>query len=161
MFVQKEKVFSRITQTQAYQTVFPSQSSTSSSPVLDNLCQHLDGELPSYQPNSEIASETAPDISVSEIQQQLEAQQQMASETCTTIIIHPNFKPDTPRESHFGTTSTEHVESSEQSASNVNISVSEDQTYVVQPLNAVKPKNTLQTTFDILVNKPFILELVL
>jgi len=42
-----------------------------------------------------------------------------------------------------------------------NQSWSEDQTYVVQPINVAKPENTLQNAFDTLINKPFILEHVL
>jgi len=42
----------------------PTQSSTCKSPFIDTLSQHLDGELPGYEPNSKIASETTPDIVV-------------------------------------------------------------------------------------------------
>jgi len=79
----------------------------------------------------------------------------MASETCTTMIIHPDFKPDSPLESLFDTTSYE------QSACDTKILVSEDQTYIVQPINAAKPENTLQTAFDTLLNQSSILESVL
>ena len=61
---QKEKVISRLAKTQAYHSTFPSQSLTSDSLVIDKLSQHLDGELPDYQSNSEIASKTALEIAV-------------------------------------------------------------------------------------------------
>jgi len=154
LYKQKEKVFSRITKTQAYQTVI--QSQTSDSPVIDNLSQHLDGELPDYQPNSEIASETAPDIVVSKILQQPETQSQMASETCTNMIIHPDFMPDPSLESHSETSTSENVESFNQSASDTDISVSED-----QPINVSISNNTLQTVVDNLLNKPSVIELIL
>jgi len=75
----------------------------------------------------------------------------MALETCTEIFIHPDFKPDSPLQSFMETTATEHT------ASDTNISVSEDTTYVVQPINAAKPKNTLQNAFDTLLNNLSIL----
>jgi len=65
----------------------------------------------------------------SEIQQQPETQSQMASETCITMIVHPDFKSDSPLEAHFETSTFDQL------ASDTNISVSEDQTYCVQPLH--------------------------
>ena len=77
----------------------------------------------------------------------------MASETCTTMIIYPDFKSDSPLESLLETTSS--------SASDVSISKSEDQTYVVQPINAAIPKNSLQNTFDPCSTNPLCLNLFL
>lgn len=50
----------------------------------------------------------------------------MASETCTTLVIHPDFKPNSPLESHFETSSSDHFESTEHSTSDARISVLED-----------------------------------
>jgi len=82
----------------------------------------------------------------------------MAQNLCTDIIIHPDFKLTSPLESHFDTTSSEQVESSDQSASDTSILVSKDQTYCVQPLNVATSNHTLQDAFDTLLNKPSFLE---
>ena len=59
--------------------------------VLDDLVNHYSRELPSYEPNLEKASEVASDVVASESQQQPNSQ--MASYTCTEIIIHPEQQP--------------------------------------------------------------------
>ena len=102
----------------------------------------------------EIASKTAPDIAISENQQQPETLQ-MAFETCTAMVIHLDFKPDSPLQSILETSSTD------QSVSDTSTSVSEDQAHVIQPISAAKPKSSLQTTLDTLNNKSFVLEPVL
>jgi len=70
----------------------------------------------------------------------------MASETCTTIIIHPGFKPNSPLESRFETTSYEQDELDNQSASDTSTSVSEDQTFNVQPVHAAKPEAVINSS---------------
>jgi len=75
----------------------------------------------------------------------------MASETCTAIVIHLDFKPDSPLQSILETSSTD------QSMSDTSTSVSEDQAHVVQPFNAAKPKSSLQTALDTFINEPSIL----
>jgi hypothetical protein len=79
----------------------------------------------------------------------------MASETCTTLIIHPDFKPDSPLQSILETSSTD------QSVSDASMSVSEDQTHVVQPINVAQLENTLQNAINTLLNKPTVLEPIL
>jgi len=79
----------------------------------------------------------------------------MGSKTCTTLIIHLDFKLDSPFQSILEISSTDH------SVSDASISVSEDQTYVVQPINDAQPENTLQTAIDTLLNKPTVLKLVI
>jgi len=79
----------------------------------------------------------------------------MAFETCTPMFIHPDFKPDSPFQSILETSS------SDQLVSYASISVSEDQTYVVQPINVAQSENTLQTTIYTLFYKPIVLEPVL
>jgi len=84
----KDEVLSRIAQARA------SQTSSSSFPP---------------KPELEKAFETVPETTVLENQQQPETKLQMASEICTTLIIHHDFKPYSPLESHFETTSSEQV----------------------------------------------------
>jgi len=132
----------------------PTQSSTSDSLVINNLSQHLDGELPDFVRSSEIASETASNIVVSENQHQPETLQ-MTSETCTTMIIHLEFNPDSLIISILESSSTD------QSLFDTNTSVSEDQAHVVQPINATKPESSLQTDLDTLINKSSVIEHVL
>jgi len=150
---EKERVFSRLAKTQAYETVI--QSQTSDSPVLDKLSEHLDGELPDYEPNSKIAYETALDFVVLENQQQPETLPQMASKTHTEMIIHPDFRPDSPLQTILETSSTDQL------VSDASALVSEDQTHVVQPINVAQPENSLQTALDTLVSKTSVLKPIL
>jgi len=68
-----EEVFSKISRARASDisssSTFPPQYEENSS-VLETIISHTHGELPSYQPNSQTASETSPDVVASEIQQQ-------------------------------------------------------------------------------------------
>jgi len=57
--------------------------------VLDNLVNHYSGELPGYETNLEKASELASGEVISECPQQQAQNLQMASLTCTDIVIHP------------------------------------------------------------------------
>jgi len=51
------------------------------------------GELPSFEPNLERASELASDEVTSESPQQQEPDIQMAPNTCTDLVIHPAYQP--------------------------------------------------------------------
>jgi len=79
----------------------------------------------------------------------------MAAETCIELIIHPDFKPDSPLQSILETTSTD------QTASDTSASVSKDLAYVVQLISVAKHENSLKAALDTLANKPSILEPVL
>ena len=61
--------------------------------MLDDLVNHYSGELRSYEPNQEKASEVASDGVASESPQQQAPNLQMASYTCTETIIHPEQQP--------------------------------------------------------------------
>jgi len=61
--------------------------------VLDNLVNHYSGELPGYETNLEKASELAYDEVILECPQQNAPNLEMASLTCTKIVIHPEHLP--------------------------------------------------------------------
>ena len=72
----------------------PQPTTQSSDPsLLEELATHYKGELPGLEPNSEKASEMAYDEVVLEDPQQHEPNLQMASNTCSDLIIQPNFQP--------------------------------------------------------------------
>jgi len=127
----------------AYSSSQPKPTTPKSPHTFSYLEKHLSGELP-VTPQK--ASEKAPDLTVSENQQQPNLQ--MASKTCTYLIIKPDFKPDSRLQSTLETSSTD------QSISDTSTSVSEDQTHAVQPINAAQSENTLQTSIDNLLKKP-------
>jgi len=97
-----------------------------SSFVLDILTPHMQGELPSYQHELQKASKTVPEIIVSKNQQQTQAQLEIAPELCTTLIIHPLFKLDSPLDSASDTTIFEQVVSEDQTDFDKLSLVSED-----------------------------------
>jgi len=66
---------------------------TSEQSVLDELANHYSGELPGFEPNQERASEAASDEVTLESPQQQAPNLQMASNTCTDLIIHPVYQP--------------------------------------------------------------------
>lgn len=113
--------------------------------TIRKLEDHLGGELPETPKK---ASETSPDIAVSEDQHHHQPNLQMASETCTELIIRPDFKPDSPLQSILETTSTD------QTTSDTSTSVSEDLNFVVEPISVAKPENSLKAALDTLANKP-------
>jgi hypothetical protein len=80
---------------------------------LDELANHYSGELPGFEPNLQRASELASNEVVSESPQQQQ----------------PEQRPDSPNLSHLPN----------QSLANADISVSEEQTLVVQPLSVDLP----------------------
>jgi len=71
------------------------------------------------------------------------------------MVIHSDFKPDSHIQSFLESSS------SVQTGFDSSISISEDLTYVVQPINEAQPENSLQTAIDTLINKPSALESVL
>jgi len=72
----------------------PQPSTQTSDPsVLEELANHYQGELPGFEPNLERASEIASEEVVSESPHQQEPNLQMASNTCTELIIHPEHLP--------------------------------------------------------------------
>jgi len=148
----RDEAFSKITKARASETSsspIPSPYEASSS-LLKTLISHTQGKLPSYKPNLETASETAPDNVVSENQQPPETQLEMASELCIAIIIHPLFKPDSPLNSVSHTTSSE---PKIQTVSDTPSSVSEDQTSFVQPLNVAQSNKVDHNAFVSFFNR--------
>ena len=61
--------------------------------ILEELVNHNKGELPGFEPNLEKAFEMASDEVVLKDPQQYEPNSQMALNTCSKLIIHPDFKP--------------------------------------------------------------------
>ena len=72
---------------------------TSDPSVIQDLINHYSGELPGFEPNLEIASEIASGEVTSESPQQQKPDLQMASNTCTDLIIQFAYQP-----SHLNTT---------------------------------------------------------
>jgi len=70
-----------------------STTQTTEPSMLDDLVNHYSGELPSYEPNQEKASEVSSDGVALESPQQQSPNSQMASSTCTEIFIHPEQQP--------------------------------------------------------------------
>jgi len=72
----------------------PQPSTQTSDPsVLDELANHYQGELPGFEPNLERASEIVSDEVNLESAQQQEPNLKMATNTCTELIIHPEYQP--------------------------------------------------------------------
>jgi len=84
--------------------------------MLDILTPHLEGELPSFQTKPQVVSETIPYLNVLEDQQQPLPQQEIASELCIAIIVHPIFQQDSPFETTSDTTASEQVVSEDQTS---------------------------------------------
>jgi len=83
-----------------------------SSSMLDILTPHLHGELPSTE--LQTASETVPNIAVSNNQQKPLPESEITSELCTTIIVHPLYQPDSSLQTTSDTTTSEQVVSEDQ-----------------------------------------------
>jgi len=66
---------------------------TSDPSVIQDLINHYSGELPGFEPNIEKASDLASDEVMSESPQQQAPNLEMASLTCTDIVIHPEHLP--------------------------------------------------------------------
>ena len=72
----------------------PKPATQSSDPsILEEFANHYSSELPSFKPNSENAFEIASGEVVSESPQQQEPNSEMATNTCTELIIHPEYQP--------------------------------------------------------------------
>jgi len=139
---------------------------TSDPSVLEELTNHYSGELPGFEPNSENASEIASEEIVLESPHQQEPNLQMTSNTCTDLIIHPEHLPYHLNATHsnisFGIAlrniGSKRSSFHEQSVSDSNPSLSEEQILVAQPisvaqlsdettLNPVEPEHMLWMRF--------------
>jgi len=122
--------------------------------ILEELANHYEGELPSYRPNLERASETASEEVGSENPQQQEPNLQMASNTYTGLIIHPEHLSYHLNATHsnisFGIalrnlvnkkTSTANLPASDDQPSS-----SENKILVVQPISVALPST--ETTLN-------------
>jgi len=134
----------------------PPTTQTSDPSVLEELANHYQGELPGFRPNSEIASEIASDEVVLENPQQHQPDSQMALNTCSDLIIHPDFKPHHLNATHsnisFGIALRNIADKRsffiEQSDSDNNPSLSEETIFVVQPLSVTLPSDSSKATLD-------------
>jgi len=121
--------------------------------ILDELANQYQGELPGFEPNLERASEIAYEEVVSEIPQQYEPNLEMASNTCSDLIIHPIFQPYHLNATHsnisFGVAlrnlANKKSSTHKLLASDINPSLSEEPTLVVQPLSVALPS---EATFE-------------
>jgi len=114
---------------------------TSDQSILVELANHYSGELPGFEPNLKRASEAASDEVTLESPQQQAPNLQMASNTCTDLIIHPVYQPYHLNATHFNISlgvalrnlankiASSHILSASENPS------SEQPTLVVQPLN--------------------------
>jgi len=66
---------------------------TSDPSIVDELANHYQGELPGFEPNLENAFEIASDEVTLESRKQQEPNLKMAANTCTELIIHPEYQP--------------------------------------------------------------------
>jgi len=66
---------------------------TSDTSLLNELANHYQCELPAFESNLERASEIASDEVTLESPQQQEPNLEMATNTCTELIIHPEYQP--------------------------------------------------------------------
>jgi len=121
---------------------------TSDQSILVELANHYSGELPGFKPNLERASEVASDEVTLESPQQQAANLQIASNTCTDLIIHPVYQPYHLNATHSNISigialrnlankiASSHVLSAYEDPS------SEQPTLVVQPLNVAPPSES-------------------
>jgi len=133
----------------------PQPTTQSSDPsLLEELANHYKAELPGFEPNLEKASEMASYEVVLEDPQQQKPNSQMASSTCSDLIIHPDFQPYYLNATHSNISfeialrNLAHKNSSTHlsPASDKNPSLSEETTLVVQPLSVALPSEiTLET----------------
>ena len=117
------------------------------------MANYYSGELPSFKPNSENASEIASEEVVSESPHQQKPNLEMATNTCTELIIHPEYQSYDLNATHsnisFGITlrklANKKSSTSNLSASDDQPSSSENQILVVQPISVAQPstKTTL------------------
>jgi len=126
----------------------PQPSTQTSDPsVLDKLANHYQDELPGFEANSERASEIASEEVVLESPHQQEPNLQMASNTCSELIIHPEFQPYHLHATHsnisFGIAlrnlANKKTSTNKSPASENLSSFLEESTLVVQPLSVALP----------------------
>ena len=120
----------------------PQPSTKTSDPsVLDELANHYQGELPGFVPNIERASKIASDEVNLESPQQQEPNLEMATNTCTELIIHPEYQPYHLNATHsiisFGIALRKLVN---KKSSTPNLSASDDQSSSsTQPISVALP----------------------
>jgi len=133
----------------------PKPTTQSSDPsILEELVNHYEGELPSYKPNIERASETSSEEVGSESPHQQEPNLRMASNTCTELIIHPEYLPYHLNAIHsnisFGIAlrnlANKKTSTPKLHASHNQPSLSEEQILVVQPISVALP--SAETTLN-------------
>jgi len=118
------------------------------------LANHYSGELPSFKPNSENAFEIAFEEVVSESPHQQEPNLEMATNTCTELIIHPEYQPyhlnATRSNISFGIALRKQANKKSFTfnlpTSDDQPSSSENQILVVQPISVVQPST--ETTLN-------------
>jgi len=115
------------------------------------LINHYLGELPGFERNLERASKIAYDKVTSESPQQQEPNLQMASNTCSYLIIHPDFQPFHLNASHsnisFGI-ALRNLANQKSSAYENHHFFSEDSTLLVQPLNVAASSEAIMIESD-------------
>jgi len=113
------------------------------------MINHYSGELLSFEPNLEKASELAYNEVTSESPQIPNLQ--MASNTCTHLIIHPVFQPQYIHATHsnisFGI-ALRNLANQKFSASENHSFFLEDSTLVVKPLNVAAPSDAIMIESD-------------
>ena len=120
---------------------------TSDPSVLDELVNHYSGELPGFEPNQEKASELASDEVTLENPQQQEPHSEMATNTCSKLVVHPEYQPYHLNANHsnisFGIAlrnlAKKRSSSHEQSVSDQHFSRPEEQILSVQPISVAQP----------------------
>ena len=119
------------------------------------MANHYSGELPSFKPNLENASKIASEEVVSESSHQQEPNLEIATNTCTELIIHPEYQPYHLNATHsnisFGIASRK-MANKKSSTSNLSTSddqpsSSENQILVVQPISVAQP--SIETTLNL------------
>ena len=113
------------------------------------MASHCESELPGYRPNLERASETASKEDVSKSPHQQEPNLQMASNTCTELIIHPKYQAYHLNATHSNISlgialrniARKRSSFHEKSVSDNNSSLSEEQIFVAQPITVAIPSS--------------------
>jgi len=124
---------------------------TSDPSVVQDLINHYSGKLPGFEPNIERASEIASSEVTSESSQQQEPNLQMASNTCTDLIIHPVFQPQYihATRSNISLGIAWRNLANQKSFASENLSFFlEDYSHVVQPLNVAAPSDAILIDLD-------------
>jgi len=139
----------------------PQPTTQSSDPsVLQELANHYQGELPGFRLNLEKGSEIAFDEVVLESPQQQIPDSQMAPNTCSDLIIHPQHKPYHLNATHSNISFRIALRNLANKKSSIhkspvsddNHSLSEETIFVVHPINVALPSS--EATF---VSEPEVL----